>query len=81
MNGLDRFTCPVCGFSGLTEPPWSDEGGGSQEICPQCGIQFGYTDAAGGDAVKREEIYAEWRRKYLSGRAGNSAGPVFRNDP
>ena len=39
--------------------------GGSQEICRECGIQFGYDDAAGGDPAKREEIHAEWRRRFL----------------
>jgi hypothetical protein len=69
MNVLHRFSCPVCAYPDLSEPPWTDEGIGSQEICPRCGIQFGYDDAAGGDAAKRERIHAEWRDRYRSGRA------------
>ena len=49
----DRFTCPVSGYPELEEPPWTD-GSGSDEICPSCGIHFGYDDAAGGDAARRE---------------------------
>lgn len=39
----ERFTCPVCGYPGLTEPPRT-ENGGSYEICWSCGFQFGVTD-------------------------------------
>jgi hypothetical protein len=44
----------------LTEPPWSEESGGSFEICPSCGIQFGYTDFAGGDIERRKQIWEAW---------------------
>lgn len=36
--------CPVCGYPSLTEPPRSPSGGGSYEICPSCGFQFGVDD-------------------------------------
>jgi rubredoxin len=32
------YTCPVCGFNKLEDPPANDE------ICPSCGTQFGYHD-------------------------------------
>jgi len=38
-----RYTCPVCGCTGLTEPPRPD-GSGSYEICWSCGFEFGVTD-------------------------------------
>jgi len=37
-------TCPVCAFPKLKEPPHSKSGGGSYEICPCCGFQFGVDD-------------------------------------
>ena len=58
----ESFVCPACGYPDLTEPPWS-ESGGSFEICPSCGIQFGYTDAAGGDIERRRRIWAEWPKQ------------------
>ena len=29
-------------------------------------MQFGYTDAAGGDVTRREEIYVEWRARWVA---------------
>ncbi|MEP6851245.1 MAG: hypothetical protein ABJA87_01045 [bacterium] len=40
----ETFTCPVCGYPGLFELPWSADNGGSYEICPSCGFEFGVTD-------------------------------------
>lgn len=40
----DRYTCPVCGFPDLFEPPRNANGSGSYEICPSCGFEFGVTD-------------------------------------
>jgi hypothetical protein len=36
--------CPVCGYDRLSRPPYNDGGGASFEICPCCGVQFGYQD-------------------------------------
>ncbi len=36
--------CPVCGFDRLAEPPYNAEGGGSFEICPCCGFEYGFDD-------------------------------------
>jgi len=55
--------CPACGSS-LSYKAW-DGALASFEICKFCGIQFGYTDAAGGDAKKREAIYKNWKAKWL----------------
>jgi hypothetical protein len=35
--------------------------GPSDEICPCCGIQFGYDDASG----RHEEVYEAWRRQWM----------------
>jgi len=56
--------CPVCGF-GLEFEPWRGASA-ADEICPSCGIHFGYDDAAGGDGEKRAAIYGEWRQKWIA---------------
>ena len=56
-------SCPVCGFD-LGFLPW-DNGSASFEICPCCGIQFGYTDVAGGDIEQRILLYADWRLDWI----------------
>ena len=53
-------TCPVCGYDGLYEPPRSPSGGGSYEICPSCGFQFGVTDD------DRGIDYATWREQWIA---------------
>lgn len=55
--------CPACGLP-LDFAPW-DWDLASFEICPSCGIQFGYTDAAGGAWKKRQEVYSSWRAKWV----------------
>jgi len=60
------YICPACGFDDLDEPPWEGKRS-SLEICPSCGIQFGYTDDAGGDPRAREELHKEWREAWIRG--------------
>jgi len=56
----ERFTCPVCGFPALYEPPRSPKtDGGSYEICPSCGFQFGVSDDDGGYS------YRAWREEWI----------------
>ena len=50
-----KHLCPVCGFPSLTEPPRGKSGGGSFEICPSCGFQFGVSDD------DRGFTHAQWR--------------------
>src|ERR1700739_159986 len=50
------FTCVVCGYSGLSEPPYDQKGCASFEICPSCGTEFGYDDAN----RSHEELRAAW---------------------
>lgn len=52
------FTCPVCGFPGLTERPRDPDSGPSYEICPSCGYQFGFDDDSEGIA------YRTWRERW-----------------
>jgi hypothetical protein len=60
----ERFMCPVCGFGDLFDRPWSAEGVQSDEICPCCGIHFGYDDVCGGRAELRPAFYSAWRERW-----------------
>jgi|SRR3989344_4709081 len=61
--------CLACGFN-FEEyfgfKPWSGDNS-SLEICPSCGIQFGYDDAAGGNLKQRQEVYKIWRERWIKG--------------
>ena len=54
-----KHHCPVCNFPDLTEPPRSKSGGGSFEICPSCGFQFGVSDDDAGIT------YDQWRERWI----------------
>jgi len=56
-----NHSCPVCGYSKLSEPPRSRSGGASYEICPSCGFQFGVSDD------DRLFTYDSWRELWLEG--------------
>ena len=58
-----KYVCPVCDYPQLTEPPRSKSGGGSYEICPRCGFQFGVSDDDGGFT------HAQWRARWKKGGA------------
>jgi hypothetical protein len=58
-------SCPVCGYY-LDFAPWNGESA-SDEICPCCGIQFGYDDSAGGDPEKRQLLWRTWRDNWIAG--------------
>ncbi len=49
------YRCPVCGYPRLCETPRTQAEGGSYEICPSCGFQFGVTDD------DRGFTYEQWR--------------------
>lgn len=53
-----NHTCPVCGYPKLLEKPRTRAGGGSFEICPSCGFQFGVSDDDEGFN------YEQWREKW-----------------
>jgi hypothetical protein len=59
------FVCPACGFPGLDEQPWRAVNDASFEICPCCGIQFGFHDWADGKEANRGAIHLEWRRAWI----------------
>jgi hypothetical protein len=53
--------CPVCGFPELEEEPRGELTGGSYEICPSCGFQFGVSDD------DRGFTYEQWRQQWIDG--------------
>ena len=59
MSEAMVYRCPVCGFTGLDEPPYSSERAGSYEICPACSFQFGVSDDDRGFS------FEEWRQRWI----------------
>lgn len=55
------YVCPVCGYDQLEEDPRPAFGGGSFEICPSCGFQFGVSDD------DRGFTYDAWRKLWIEG--------------
>src|SRR5579863_1109345 len=47
---MNKYSCPVCGYTGLLAPPVD------HEICPCCGTHFGYHDWA----LSHEELTKIW---------------------
>lgn len=80
------YICPVCGYDQLIRPPYSqygmpvetgsygeplELGDPSDEICPSCGIHFGFHDVlANIPAVLRVEarqtFYQAWRERWVA---------------
>ena len=53
------YVCPVCGYPDLDELPRGEATGGSYEICPSCGFQFGVSDDDEGHS------YLGWRQNWI----------------
>ncbi len=47
---MKQYTCPVCGYGELAEPPYD------YTICPSCGTEFGYTDST----RTHQELRQQW---------------------
>ena len=60
------FTCPVCGFPGLTEPAYDKFGAPTFEICRCCGVEFGYQDARRSHEELRRKWIAEGMKWHLA---------------
>lgn len=71
MHNSQSFTCPVCGYPGLTEPPYDQHGCASFDICPSCGIEFGYDDAK----RSHDELRAAWLAAGAPWRSRTTAPP------
>lgn len=64
-----KYTCPVCGYDQLEEPPRDKHGKcPSYEICSCCGFEFGYDDDAAGftyDSFRKDWVKrgCPWRHE------------------
>ena len=61
------YLCPVCGRESFAEPPYSEEGSPSFEMC-ECEFEFGFDDSplASDDAVEGIEAnWIRWRRRLI----------------
>jgi hypothetical protein len=56
--------CLACGFGIAVQALWVDEAA-SDEICPCCGLHFGYDDAGAGRGDPRSEFYDGWRARWI----------------
>lgn len=63
MKMNEKYNCRICGFE-LEEPPWGDDGRSpNYNICPCCGVEFGYEDYA-------YESIIEYRKSWFNKGAG-----------
>jgi hypothetical protein len=66
---MPTYTCPACGYLGLEGQPWTIEGAASDEICPSCGLHFGFDDAVGGDESLRAPFHRGWGARWRANGA------------
>jgi hypothetical protein len=59
---LPLYRCPVCGWPDLFDVPIAY----SHEICPSCGIQFGYDDATPAGKSSRTAVHEAWRERWVA---------------
>lgn len=64
------YSCLVCAYPKLKEPPHSASGGGSYEICPACGYQYGVDDDDRGITP------AQWRATWVKNGAKWSSAAI-----
>jgi hypothetical protein len=58
---MKRYTCHVCGYPDLEEAPWGEDGiSPTYNICPCCGVEFGYEDC---QAEALLTYRSEWIKK------------------
>jgi rubredoxin len=60
-----EYRCPICGFVGFDEPPWDESGSPSYDICPSCGVEFGYDDFRQDD-TGRQQRWRELRQEWIT---------------
>ncbi|MDD5005040.1 MAG: hypothetical protein PHS93_00870 [Candidatus Omnitrophica bacterium] len=58
-----QYICPVCGYEGLKDPPYSETREPSYEICPCCGFEFGF------DTENCKDSYSKFRLKWIENGA------------
>jgi hypothetical protein len=63
-----KYQCLACDYPNLSEPPRSEYGGGSFEICPACGFQFGVNDDDEG--ISYDKWRSDWEKKGMPWSSG-----------
>lgn len=72
-NVVNSTMCLVCGYDlGFTIPVAVAH----SEICPSCGIQYGYSDSMGGVEEKKEKLYNLWREAWIK----NAKKPLHKKE-
>ncbi|MEW9702966.1 hypothetical protein [Paenibacillus sp. SI8] len=56
------YTCLVCNYRDLEDPPYDTRGFGSFEICICCGFQYGFHDDGNN---KNPQVLEVWRKKWV----------------
>ena len=59
-----KHLCPICGFDGLKEEPFSKKNEPSFEICPCCGFEFGF------NGENNVASFNAYRKQWISEGAG-----------
>lgn len=80
---MSKNYCPVCGYD-LEFEAWEENKYPSDEICPSCGIQFGYHDIVrnSGDEEKIITRYKELRDAWIeNGMKWHSTNDPFDPEP
>ncbi len=69
--GENVYCCPVCGSTEV-DLPYSSNGSASYEICPDCGIEYGFDDEVSNkklvDGYTHEKKWQELRAQWLAGK-------------
>lgn len=67
----DTYCCPVCG-SDEVDLPYANNGSASYEVCPECGIEYGFDDQIYSSDVEagltHEIKWKQLRSKWLAGK-------------
>lgn len=59
---MERYTCPVCGYTGMPGPYKGENDFPSYEICDCCGTEFGNDD----DKSTHAELRDQWISKGMT---------------
>jgi len=82
-----KFICPICGYPELDEAPFNylengiksysySKGAPTYEICPCCGIEFGYTDyEKTWDELRKEWIDSNYKWKHTTAQKPSNWNP------
>lgn len=77
---MGMYACPICGYRGFAENPLDE----TFDICPCCGIEFGYPD--GGLSLKHKRRFytqarAMWVQTGMPWGWGHFGKPVWPTPP